>query len=70
MLVIVKLVHTGYMKYSVYRGWIVSIILTQWSLGGLKRVQSAEYHNGLPQLNFRVRFVEIGAQAPRYLGEF
>jgi hypothetical protein len=38
MLVIVKLVHTGYMKYSVYRGWIVSIILTQWSLDGLKRV--------------------------------
>jgi hypothetical protein len=23
-----------------------------------------------PQLNFQVRFVEIGAQAPRALGEF
>jgi hypothetical protein len=73
MLVIVKRVHAGYIKYSVYYGWIISIILTRWSLGGFKqrkRVQSAEHHNGLPQLDFRVRFVEVGAKAPRYLGGF
>jgi hypothetical protein len=33
-------------------------------------IRAHKVHNGLPQLNFRVRFVEIGAKAPRYLGEF
>jgi hypothetical protein len=73
MLVIVKRVYTGYIKYGVYYGWIISIILTRWSLDSLKqrkRMQSAEHHNGHSQLNFQVKFVEVGAQAPRYLGEF
>ena len=51
----------------------ISIGLTRWSLGGLKqrkRVQFTEHHNRLHQLNFQVRFMEIGAQAARYLGEF
>ena len=30
MLVIVKRVHAGYVKHSVYYGWIINIILTQW----------------------------------------
>ena len=55
MLVVVERMHTGYIKHSVYYGWIISIILTRWSLGGLeqrKRVPSAEHHKGLSQLNF------------------
>jgi hypothetical protein len=49
MFVIVKRVDAGCIEYSVYYGWIISIILTRWSLGGLKerkRLQSAEHHNG------------------------
>ena len=73
MLIIGKRVHTGYAKYSVYYGWIISIVLTRWSLGGpkqRKRVQPWSTTIDFPQLNFQVRFVEIGAQAPRDLGQF